>query len=532
MYYKVQKQLLHAAGKAKIKLLDQILSVYGVTDVRDNNGNTPLILAARNGNNRTVQMLLEYGADIHATNNRGENALILACREAHLRLARLLLEKGGLFEHHSAGNEQALAMLHLDRNSILKSVSRDRSGNRLKGQWFSDLEPSSLRLQRVNKLLANVIKLLITFGADVNAIDKHHNTLLNNIVWLEINDSVRLLLEHGADPNIVNDRGESPLFKAMGHESTVTILLKHGANPNVQSYDGRCIPVHALLTNQLSPSIMNSVIAAGVDVNSQDKFGVTPLHIAVDRVHDGAEMTRILLDAGADPMALDRNGYSPAEYAMMRAIFSHIDNPVMHFDESYTHLICAAKHYDRQTLMMYIADEIPAKIITLALMAAINNGQYESCQFLLNNGADPNGIDIYGTTPLCIAADLLDVEIAKLLLNYGAKQYASQVFGQHPLHFTCQQTAEFSDDSYVKRLKMAKLLLKHGADANGTDEYGTTPLHLAVYAVNDIELVRLLLHHGAKPDSKNYYGETPISLAERDHSLKIANLIEKYMTHS
>jgi ankyrin repeat protein len=54
---------------------------------------------------------------------------------------------------------------------------------------------------------------------------------------------VKLLLEHGADPNIKNKDGITPLhwavFKSGVHVEVVKLLLEHGADPNIQNKKGR-----------------------------------------------------------------------------------------------------------------------------------------------------------------------------------------------------------------------------------------------------------------------------------------------------
>jgi ankyrin repeat protein len=65
----------------------------------------------------------------------------------------------------------------------------------------------------------------------------HEETPLHVMTIEGFGDGVRFLAEHGADVNVVNEFGDSPLIDAvaLGHASIAEVLLRHGANPNARS---------------------------------------------------------------------------------------------------------------------------------------------------------------------------------------------------------------------------------------------------------------------------------------------------------
>jgi|SRR5690554_659354 len=80
-------------------------------------------------------------------------------------------------------------------------------------------------------------ELALELGADPNLPEKQYgNTPLNKVIGGETKYDVwvTLLLEYGADPNIVDHNGRPPLFRAVGggSHSQVDILLKYGADIN------------------------------------------------------------------------------------------------------------------------------------------------------------------------------------------------------------------------------------------------------------------------------------------------------------
>ena len=64
------------------------------TDTQDNEGRTPLHLAALKGDSETVKVLISAGADIHALNEEGATPLHLAAESGHSEVVRILIEAG------------------------------------------------------------------------------------------------------------------------------------------------------------------------------------------------------------------------------------------------------------------------------------------------------------------------------------------------------------------------------------------------------------------------------------------------------
>jgi ankyrin repeat protein len=124
---------------------------------------------------------------------------------------------------------------------------------------------------------------------------------------------------------------------------------------------------------------------------------------------------------------------------------------------------------------------------------AAAEGDADTVQLLLANGADPNARDAAGVTPLVMAHATGTSAVVELLRGRGACQSASDsdYLGRTPLHHAAAE-------GDVGRMRS---LLAEGADPNARDSIGLTPLLGAVHSAN-AEAVALLLQHGAKPDAQ------------------------------
>ena len=106
--------------------------------------------------------------------------------------------------------------------------------------------------------------------------------------------------------------------------------------------------------------------------------------------------------------------------------------------------------------------------------------------------------------PLADAAEIMDREGIRALLEEPADVNAAQVDGMTALHWAARH-----DD-----LGMAKLLVRAGADVSAANRYGVTPLTLACTNGNPA-LVELLLDAGANPNTTLPGGETALMAAAR-----------------
>ena len=139
---------------------------------------------------------------------------------------------------------------------------------------------------------------------------------------LSENDSIatiRLLLDHQAEPNRANRNGETPLhLAARSHDRPdgVAALLDAGANPN-RADRRNDTPLHAALgPNPGESGIVGALLDGGANPAAVNTDGLTPLLLFVRHGPDRGDTVARLLHAGADPDRKDPGGEAPLHIAI------------------------------------------------------------------------------------------------------------------------------------------------------------------------------------------------------------------------
>jgi cytohesin len=248
---------------------------------------------------------------------------------------------------------------------------------------------------------------------------------------------------------------------------------------------------------------------AAAFAKGRDEEGNTSLHLAILENDEAA--TRRLLAEGMDPNSVNRQGATPLHMvaqaqgtdaaALLPAAGAYIDAQDAYLA---TPLLRAAERNNSQALLFLLSFGADPSLGGghPPLAAAVNNGNLEFARRLLSAGANPNSQDGRGHTPLYTALRGGKPEIAGALLEAGADPNLANEDGIVPLHIAVGDG----------RTDMVKALLAVGAKANALNRTGDAPLHLAVERQRQDSLM-LLLAAGADPNIQNHAGKTALYLA-------------------
>ncbi|NEU84160.1 ankyrin repeat domain-containing protein [Nostoc sp. UIC 10630] len=263
-------------------------------------------------------------------------------------------------------------------------------------------------------------------------------------------DMIRLLLEHGANVNAVEQESQNTvlgLAVQSGNLDKIQLILDAGADINYQSPDGYDILIHAMhgrdiLRDENLISTLNLLISRGAVVNGMSSYGESAIKVAA---HIGRfDAVKLLLNAGANPEQL---GWTE-------------------------------------------------------LMHAIVFGSLEQVLLLLEQGADQDVRDCWHRTPWLLSIQMGELPKAKLLLAGGANHNDVGNCGKTPLMYAIENN----------RLEVLQWLIAERFDIEATDDFSNTALIIAAeHGATDC--VKILLEAGANPSRINNCDDKAIKMA-------------------
>ena len=281
-----------------------------------------------------------------------------------------------------------------------------------------------------------VAELLISEGADVNAITLEGSTPLHFAAWNGFTEIAELLIDNGADLNVINNElAGTPFITALdwaiqqGRTEIADLLRKHGGKTSEELF----ALFEAARTGNIEAA--KQAIADGIDVNAEDYRGLTPLHEAAAFGHN--EVAELLIAKGAEVNAIIVSGGSnknktPLDFAVMKKQNETADLLRKHggkTSEELNALIDAAKNGDIEAVKQHLAAGAGVNAKTGDGTTPLHNaaiyGHNEVAELLIVNGAEVNAIIVsgrnQGKTPLDLAIWRKKTETADLIRKHGGR---------------------------------------------------------------------------------------------------------------
>jgi uncharacterized protein len=360
-------------------------------------------------------------------------------------------------------------------------------------------------------------------AVDERAVDG--TTALHWAVRADRLDTVRVLLESGADASAADRYGVTPLYLAAenGTAAVIEALLDAGADVNGVAPTGETALMTAVRTGVLDAVTL--LLDRGAEIDARDReFEQTALMLAVREAHP--EIVALLLERGADVDARTRVGPTPKFVPPCKGTGCGSEGVGIN----------RGGLPDRGRRAAALGGMTP-------LNYAARDGRTEEARLLLAAGADVELAEANGIRPLLMALLNDKLPVARLLLAHGADVNGDDFWGRTPLFAAVEyrnldmnnRDMDSPTTNFVDReplLAMIAELIEHGADVNArtrevppsrrwlyslgdvswVDFTGQTPFLRAALS-GDVAAMRLLLEHGADPNLPTLSGTTPLMAA-------------------
>ena len=460
------------------------------------NGDTPLFVACREDDKKTLKALIDCDADVNALNNDKQSAISVSTKLGYIEIVELLLKnKARLdiaeeelfpFTFAVANGEIAIAKFFLENGVDINQVNNH------------EYHPTALHMVCETDGIEHA-KWLIENGAKANIDPVGGVPFLTGLLYEEKYEMAELVLENGAnvDPPLGGNYPiqDSPLYwvcKA-GNEEWVQKLLNRGADKS-RFYSG-----------------MNSLLVACSEGHTK---------VAVLLINEVADVRGVYNDFGWSCLML---ACWSGNVGMVQIILNYDTDVDYKPENGPTALIlaCESNCYEAVELMVSVGAEVDVVSDIdeeIPLIHSVLLERFESVKALVENDADPN-IKSEHHSPLTHACIKGFQDIALALLEAGAEpSEPNQVDGSTPLMLACQSASP----------RIVDKLLEFKVDVLQTRKKdGITALHVSA-AQAQIEILDKLIKKSSKPSVKSFDGVTPLMVAgSHGHTDILEYLIDK-----
>ncbi|KAJ5129892.1 uncharacterized protein N7515_005931 [Penicillium bovifimosum] len=511
--------------------VDQVRQLAATTGPEDMTA--ALCRACQSGKSKIVEALLGTGrCDVNATTD-GNTPLFVAASKAELEIVKILLQNGADVTIRSKNRRDKLPAF-TPLHGVVDSL-----------RPYQKLDD----LPRYEELM----QLLLDAGCDINARDAHGNTALLLAAHNEV-PLISFLLQHGADPNIAEDRGGTAahfFHHPLDHPEWFQALMEHGARLDIVRREDGHTPLHAFASKcQLGDlSLFRPFVS---DWSMTDGKGNTLLHVAVSKFRLEDKTVAELLKLGVDPNHRNHEGRQaihmvqasrealPKILDILCAAGADIEAKDSRGGTLLTNTMRGHLDWNGRELIQCLISrgaDINAQDYkgngALSYLVEPYTFRPENLEFLLSLGADPNLANHEGDTFLHrIAANFATISEDTVLLSMlqlitlGVSPTLPNFRGRTPLHMLCSQSSDNLFAALAEGGKCAiDLLLDAGLDIslNASDYQGIRPIHLAA-TVSEL-LTGKLIARGADITTCTKDGRNLLHIASTARQSNVVGLL-------
>ncbi|WP_191014196.1 ankyrin repeat domain-containing protein [Treponema zioleckii] len=352
------------------------------------------------------------------------------------------------------------------------------------------------------------------------------------------------LVKNGADVNIADDDGDTPLLSAVDNYNDyhtdgkldtriIDFLLKNKADVKVKNNMGITILFYLCKAKKPEIDLVKRLIKLGAPLNTPSDYSYSPLTYALE--NKNIELARILIESGADVNLKDNRENYPLNSAchigdlnFVKFMISKGADVNVKGRDDYTplHYAVDSGSKDSLELVKLLVDngaDVNAATkngYTPLIFAGWEKNSFELIKYLVSKKADVNAKTYDGYNVGMSCARQLDLECYKFLEKNKFDFKSVDKNGDTVLQYftsvvTCENREQLLYYSKVmeKEAEIAEIIafLAKKCGINRKNKYNTTPLHTACRSIIDYtKIIEPLIKNGADVNAKTDSGWTPI----------------------
>ncbi|KAJ5833535.1 hypothetical protein N7474_001846 [Penicillium riverlandense] len=576
------KSALHIAAQVKFWSADAQALIQAGCDINcvDFEGNTPFHDAIRPSVFPvTLKTILELGGLANLTTNRGETALHKLVRLPNVdpdsesiriipAVIDFLLQPHLGINLHAADNEGIVAIHCAASTSEAYVWKLYRAGADINVLTNDDRTPLHFAAGAGHSSAVSLLcKLYCEKSYSVDQKDENGRTPLHHAALSGNLESVYSILQAGANPNIADKHGLTPLHLAAEHQVNTSAFRKNRKYRKRPTWGG-CVR-----------SLAAYIIPPPNTRQDRVEWDLSFVICQEEEARMTQDVVRCLLAAGADPAICDNRGQTAYDVAVFigheEVVDALLSSPNLGTKNSLMHRWCSTRSTHAESIARGIEDNNTDAYATL--QAAISTRNEAVVKALLDTGLDPMSYGPEGLTPVhyvshwglmsmmktvapfikdinafsppllhvATSRQLSNLQMVNLLIELGVDvntKYAERLgenrySGHHRPVYAAAHVLAVGENWW--NISALESICKAGADLESTDSRGRTVLQCALSGDRSgflgtsfwrDEALEVVLKHGAKINAISpYSGLTPlISALDTKRGLRV---IQKLLDH-
>lgn len=273
----------------------------------------PLLSAIKKNDIAQVNTLLNEGTNISIVDGDSDNVLMYAAFYSTEDCMRQLLQKGADPNAKNKLGETAVLWCNNDIKKI-KLLLEYKANLNIKTTSGN----TALMAACVGNAQTEIVKLMLQHGADPLVVNNRKENALMRAATYGDTSLTRLLLNKGVDINAKGVDDFTPLFYAIRSQNTEMVLwlLANGADADARdSYKSPPV-TYALVSGDTA--MINALLPKTTRINEQDIDGMTILMWAIYNEYDQPDIIQLLLNKGATFQQKDKNGNTALAWALKK----------------------------------------------------------------------------------------------------------------------------------------------------------------------------------------------------------------------